>query len=469
MILHRHFVLLFIIFMYNFLSCFGSYQDYPFLHNLDQSHSYNPRAYSPSFGAIGDGNDNENHKFKSNFEGNVIKYDTDENFTRLAQVGGPSSAPKLVNVDDFGAKGDGTDDSQAFKKAWKVACSSKGGVLVVPQKRIYLLKPITFSGPCKSLLTMKIYGTMKASNNVSDYEKDRRYWLMFDNIKNFVVEGGGTIDGNGKIWWENSCKINKSRPCQQAPTAVTFYQCQNLRVANLRIKNSQQIQLSFQKCVNVKALNLKVIAPEKSPNTDGIHVTATQNIQIRSSVIRTGDDCISIVSGSKNVQVMDIACGPGHGISIGSLGAGNSEALVSNVVVNRAKLSNTTNGVRIKTWQGGSGYAKNIKFQNIAMHNVSNPIIIDQNYCDRSKPCPEQDSAVQVSNVVYKNIKGTSASDVAIKFECSKSFPCDGILLQDIKLVREEGGGNAKASCQNVKLTSVGRVLPNCPSEELDL
>lgn len=37
--------------------------------------------------------------------------------------------------------------------------------------------------------------------------------------------------------------------------------------------------------------------------------------------------------------------------SIGSLGAGNSEAEVSNVFVNRATLTGTTNGVRIKTWQ----------------------------------------------------------------------------------------------------------------------
>lgn len=37
--------------------------------------------------------------------------------------------------------------------------------------------------------------------------------------------------------------------------------------------------------------------------------------------------------------------------SIGSLGAGHSEAAVSNVVVDGARLTGTTNGVRIKTWQ----------------------------------------------------------------------------------------------------------------------
>lgn len=57
---------------------------------------------------------------------------------------------------------------------------------------------------------------------------------------------------------------------------------------NLKIKNAQQIHISFQKSVNVQASNLVVTAPEKSPNTDGIHITDTQNIQITSCVIGTG-------------------------------------------------------------------------------------------------------------------------------------------------------------------------------------
>jgi len=40
--------------------------------------------------------------------------------------------------------------------------------------------------------------------------------------------------------------------------------------------------------------------------------------------------------------------------------------------------------------QGGSGSASNIKFQNIQMENVTNPIIIDQNYCDQQSPCQKQ-------------------------------------------------------------------------------
>lgn len=70
--------------------------------------------------------------------------------------------------------------------------------------------------------------------------------------------------------------------------AVTFNECNNLIVASLLIKNAQQMHLSFRKCVNAKAFNLLVKAPGHSPNTDGIHVTETQNIDINNCVIRTG-------------------------------------------------------------------------------------------------------------------------------------------------------------------------------------
>ncbi|XP_027343054.1 polygalacturonase [Abrus precatorius] len=370
---------------------------------------------------------------------------------------------KTVNVDDYGAKAyNGSDDTQAFEKAWNEACS-KGGVLVVPEKKVYHLKPIIFSGPCQPKTSFMVYGTIKAWPKLSAYEDDRRLWIRFENVTNLRVDGGGTINGNGRKWWDSSCKTNQSLPCKGAPTAVTFYECNNLTVTNLRLKNAQQMHVRFQSCNNVIASNLIVRAPGDSPNTDGIHVTDTQNIIISNSIIGTGDDCISIVSGSQNVRATNIKCGPGHGISIGSLGAGNSEAEVSNVLVNKAILAGTTNGVRIKTWQGGSGFAKNIKFLNIAMRNVTNPIIIDQNYCDQEKPCKEKDSAVQLSNIVYQNIRGTSASEIAVALNCSKSIPCQGIYLQDVILTPQDSGRTI-ASCENVKYVQRGKFFPQCYS-----
>ncbi|EXB53505.1 hypothetical protein L484_005935 [Morus notabilis] len=115
--------------------------------------------------------------------------------------------------------------------------------------------------------------------------------------------------------------------------------------------------------------------------------------------------------------------------------------------------------------QGGSGSASNIKFIDIEMHRVRNPIIIDQNYCtDRQNPCKEQGSAVQVKDVLYHNITGTSTSDVAIRFDCSKSFACEGFVLRGVDLRRSKGDAAAEAFCDNVKFTGInGHVSPMCP------
>ncbi|GAB4828077.1 hypothetical protein Ancab_034992 [Ancistrocladus abbreviatus] len=354
------------------------------------------------------------------------------------------------------------DHTEAFNEAWEKVCSVDNGVLVVSRYHKYTLKPITFSGPCNGGTTVKLYGTLQASTQRSDYSSDLKHWITFDNVRNLNVEGGGTIDGNGQVWWPNSCKVDKSKPCRHAPTAVEFRECTNLRVNNLRISNAQQMHVVFKECVNVIASNLMISAPGHSPNTDGIHVTGTRNIRIINSLIETGDDCISIVSGSSNVYATDITCGPGHGISIGSLGADHESAYVSNVMVNRATISGTQNGVRIKTWQGGSGVAQNIIFQNIVMRDVSNPIIIDQNYCDQNKPCKQQKGAVRISNVTYNNIKGTSHTKMAIDLSCSKSFPCTGILLQNVDLAHE-GEGSAEAGCLHVsEMVHKGSVSPRC-------
>ncbi|XP_026660031.1 polygalacturonase [Phoenix dactylifera] len=383
---------------------------------------------------------------------------------RLDQLDGRTPSRRVVNVENHGAKGDGTDDKEAFEKAWKEACASHSSVVfLVPEHKRYLLKPVNFSGPCKSDVTVMIKGTLEASPNPSDWDhSDRRHWILFSGIRNLAVGGGGILDGKGQNWWQNSCKINTSQPCIGAPTALTFASCNDLRVEDLRIKDSQQIHVSFEHCTQVEVSRLTITAPKWSPNTDGIHVTSTKNILITQSIIGTGDDCISIVNGSRGVKATEIVCGPGHGISIGSLGAANLEAHVSNVLVENVTLKNTTNGVRIKTWQGGHGYAKNIIFQNIEMHDVHHPIIIDQNYCDSRIPCHEQKSAVAVSHVLYKNIKGTSASEVAVKFNCSRSIWCHKIILQDITL-KGDGGVITKSSCNNIKWTKIGKIFPSCP------
>ncbi|CAA6653636.1 unnamed protein product [Spirodela intermedia] len=383
---------------------------------------------------------------------------TDSSAVRKLSPGTPNerrrstlgSASTVRNVKDFGARGDGSsDDTKAFAAAWKAACSSSAPVTVlVPEGKAYRLKPITFSGPCKSPITVAIKGTILASGRMSDWDgADRRLWMLFDKVDGLRVEGGGTIDGNGQVWWKVSCKVDSAQPCKGAPTALTFQSCRGLTVTDLKFKNSQQMHVTFSKCANVRISQMTISAPGTVP-------TRTESTSPAAPTLR------SATPGSRSITATNIVCGPGHGISIGSLGANGAEHTVSDVLVDTARLEGTTNGVRIKTWQGGKGYARNIIFRNIVMDNVKNPIIIDQNYCDSPKSCGEQKSAVAVSGVTFQNVRGTSATAVAMDFDCSRTVPCRGITLQDVHLVTASGAP-AKSFCRNVSLSKFGTVVPS--------
>ena len=135
---------------------------------------------------------------------------------------------------------------------------------------------------------------------------------------------------------------------------------------------------------------LRLSAPADSPNTDGIKIGSSYQIGISSSVIGTGDDCIAILSGSREIHISKLFCGPGHGISIGSLGGYDHENDVEGVYVRDSGLKGTTNGLRIKTWAKSHPLkASKIRYENIVMTDVMYPIIIDQDYCP-SPPCSTQ-------------------------------------------------------------------------------
>ncbi|KDO45233.1 hypothetical protein CISIN_1g013309mg [Citrus sinensis] len=373
-----------------------------------------------------------------------------------------SKSKRVIFVGDFGAKGDGfNDDTEAFANAWKKACSFPARTKIVfSAGYTFLIHPIDISGPCKSRLTLEISGTIVAPKDPDVWKGlNRRRWLYFNRVNHLTVQGGGTINGMGQEWWSRSCKINTTNPCRHAPTAITFHKCKNLKVQNLRVVNSQQMHIAFTNCLRVVISNLEVIAPAESPNTDGIHISASRGVEVKNSIVGTGDDCISIVGNSSLIRIRNFACGPGHGISIGSLGKSNSSVRIHDIMVYGALISNTQNGVRIKTWQGGSGSATNIQFLDVLMKNVSNPIIIDQYYCDSPVPCANQTSAVKVENITFIHIKGTSATEEAIKFACSDDSPCEGLFLEDVQLV-SHSGGIAKSFCWEAYGSSVGQVEP---------
>ncbi|KAK4282598.1 hypothetical protein QN277_013956 [Acacia crassicarpa] len=381
------------------------------------------------------------------------------------------NATSYFDVRTFGAIGDGlTDDTEAFKMAWDTACQSESAVkvLYVPSGFSFFIQSTIFTGPCRGHLVVKVDGYVMPPDGPESWPMNisRRQWLVFYRVNVMSLEGGGLIDGRGEKWWDLPCKPHKgphgtTLPGRcDSPVAIRFFMSSNLTVKGVRIKNSPLYHFRFDGCINVHIESIHITAPALSPNTDGIHMENTKDVRIYNSVISNGDDCVSIGPGCFDVDIKNISCGPGHGISIGSLGKHNSRACVRNIRVRESVIKASDNGVRIKTWQGGSGSVFQVIFSNIEMESVRNPIIIDQFYCITGD-CTNKSSAVFVSDVEYTNIKGSyDVRSPPIRFACSDSVPCTNIALSDIELLPAQGDTVLHPFCWNAYGDSQTPTIP---------
>ncbi|GMH29690.1 hypothetical protein Nepgr_031533 [Nepenthes gracilis] len=372
-----------------------------------------------------------------------------------------TSAASNYNVADFGAIPDGkTDSSAGFLRAWTAACGSAGrSTISVPTGKFLIRQPVVFTGSqCKSSGVMiLIQGSLVAP---SDYRVlgESTTWLSFQCVTGVTISGG-ILDGQGGSLW--TCKNSGKGGCPTGATTLGFTNSNNIVIDGMTSINSQLYHIVINGCKNVKIQGVKVSASGDSPNTDGIHVQFSTGVTILNSRAATGDDCVSVGAGTTGLWIENFSCGPGHGISIGSLGKAANEPGVKNVTVKTVKFTGTDNGVRIKSWgRPSNGFVTGVLFQHITMADVKNPIIIDQNYCPDDNGCPQKVSGVKISNVMYQDIHGSSATEVAVKFDCSSEHPCTDLRLQDVKLTYKSDQA-ALSSCSNADGSSSGFVVPS--------
>ncbi|KAJ1403540.1 Pectin lyase fold/virulence factor [Sesbania bispinosa] len=366
---------------------------------------------------------------------------------------------KVFKVKDYGAIADGkTDNSVAFLKAWNEACKWDGKAIVLIPKGTYMLKEVIFNGPCHGWTNFKIKGVLKAPPDPSSYTTDN--WINFRYVNQLIVSGHGHLDGQGSsAWAHNDCHKNPN--CHSLPTTMRFDFITNGYVHHLHSIDSKHNHFVIFGCENMRLKKLALSAPADSPNTDGIKIGESNGINITSVKIGTGDDCISILSGTRKVRISDVLCGPGHGISVGSLGEYGGEKDVQDIVVKNCTFIGTSNGVRIKTWASPFTLkASNFVYEDIVVYNVDHPIIIDQEYCPQP-PCNiKVASNVQVSNVTYRNIRGSGNTEIAACFKCSENKPCENIIMENIDLWRYGGKGRLSNWCSYVNGASYGNQIP---------
>jgi polygalacturonase len=159
-----------------------------------------------------------------------------------------------------------------------------------------------------------------------------------------------------------------------------------------------------------------------------------------------------------NVFVENLYCQGSYGISVGSLGQyAGTEVIVANILVKNITMVDAENGVRIKafggsssktsTAGGGTGYARNITFQDFKCESVTLPITIDQCYETSASTCASYPSGIQISDIHYINVTGTGTKSKEVVTMVCSDF-CTDITATGTELVGTNG--ESEYFCTNI-------------------
>lgn len=330
--------------------------------------------------------------------------------------------------------------------------------------------------------------------------------LYAKDAENISIKGEGTLEGNGKAWWEeikriqyNSWKDNPSTELTKhqqmwfdqnkdlkvepyfegglkraffRPPFIQFQECNNINIEGITIKNSPFWTINPIGCNDLVIHGITINNPHDGWNTDGINPSSCSNVRISDCFVSVGDDCITIKSGRdfdgreygkpcENITVTNCVMLSGHGgVVIGSEMSGG----VKNVTISNCVFDGTDAGIRLKASRGRGGVVENIRVDNIVMRNIQkNAFIFNLFYDKNSAPEP-----VTERTPIFRNVHISDVTGVDIK--CAgfirgiEEMPVSEISFANINLEVEDGFTAKTAT--NIQFNNISITTEKGPSFE---
>jgi polygalacturonase len=395
---------------------------------------------------------------------------------------------------DFGAAGDGrTDNSSAFAVAFAALRDAGGGTLRVG-KGVWRTGPVElFSHTTLLLEEGAVISFIPESER---YRPVRTRWegiecwgmhpcVFAQGQTGITIEGKGTIDGCGQVWWElyrekrrrgqrqpetplekELAALNLDYENQPSggggrgtqflrPPLVQFFNCENIKLDGITLRDSPFWTLHPVYCAHVVISGLTVINPADAPNTDGIDIDSCEDVLIENCRVAVGDDGIALKAGSgkdgiraarpcRRVTVRGCVVEDGHGgIVIGS----ETAAGVSGVLAENCLFNGTDRGIRIKTRRGRGGRIENLEFRNLVMKDNLCPLAINMFYrCGASiedgwftqNALPVDAATPSISNILISNIRASGCRASAGFIAGLPESPVENLKLQGCEFSTDE-------------------------------
>lgn len=384
-----------------------------------------------------------------------------------------------INVKEFGAKGDGVQDDTTFLQAAVMACPKDSRVLI--PKGTYRLTSLFLKSHIRIELEEGAVLSAFTDRNkfpvfpgmIESWDETEEYNLgtwegnplpMFSGIltgieaEDVVIYGPGLIEGNASDepdnWWYEPKKMRTAF----RPRMIFLNRCKNISIQGITVQNSPSWNIHPYFSQDLKFVDLKVLNPKDSPNTDGLDPESCKNVEILGVYFSLGDDCIAIKSGkiymgskyrtpSESITIAQCCMRDGHGsITIGSEMAGG----VKGLLVKDCRFLHTDRGLRIKTRRGRGKDAviDQIKFERIYMDHVMTPFVVNCFYfCDpdgyteyvRTKEkLPVDDRTPEIKSLVFKDIEARNCHVAAAYFYGLPEQKIEEIIMENIHVTYAE-------------------------------
>ena len=231
--------------------------------------------------------------------------------------------------------------------------------------------------------------------------------LSGNDIHGSGVMGDGSIDGRGgatvlgqqDTWWQLAHQAKVLDRYQKVPGLLELNQVHDFTLYRTTLRDSAAHHVAVRDSDGFTAWGVKVMTPGTARNTDGINPISSTNVTIAHCYIHAGDDNVAISSRpgvpASHISILDDHFYAGHGMSIGSgTGGGVSDVLVENLSIDGA-----SNGIRIKSDPSRGGLVHNVKYENVCIRNVANPIVLTPHYTNFSGTLTPEYKDITLHNV----------------------------------------------------------------------
>lgn len=241
------------------------------------------------------------------------------------------------------------------------------------------------------------------------------------------------------MWWS---KFHKNQLKYTRGYLIELMHSDTIFISNLTLLNSPSWNIHPVYSSNIVVQGITILAPTRSPNTDGINPDSCSQVRIEDCYIVSGDDCVAIKSGwdeygiaygmpSQHIVIRRLTCvSPTSAvIALGSEMSGG----IQDVRAEGITAINSESGVRIKTTVGRGAYVKDVFVRGMSLNTMKWVFRMTGNYTSHAHPDDKYDpNAVPVvDNISYQDVVATGVNTAA-RLEGIQGAPFKGICIANV-------------------------------------